>query len=207
MSHSSLYGIKKNYVGEVLCEYRNSWWFSPVIWDTLSDKYLPRDLYGYIQSVIGRHGKEVWMQINSIMNSSNNTTDRICWEMSNSQIFFTKDKECIVDNVHKFIEQNKGYGKYRGDILSFLEREHIIERFHQIADDILTLDENEYPYFVFKNTSVDDDVEYWFYEYNKELGEYIDKSLKDWSEFISEFVLIKDGKIDDFISNLDYQHE
>ena len=57
-----------------------------------------------IQSVIGLNGNEVWLRINNIMNNSDNTSDRICWEMSNQQIFFTKDKECIVSNIQKFIE-------------------------------------------------------------------------------------------------------
>ena len=141
------------------------------------------------------------------MNNSSNTTDRICWEMSNQQIFFTKDKECIVNNIYKFIEQNKEYDKDREDNISSLKREHIIERFNEITNDILSLDENEYPYFVFKNTSVDNNVERWFYTYDENCDEYIDKSLKDWSEIIAEFVVIKDGKIANFVNNLDYQYE
>lgn len=206
MSYSSLYGIKKNYVGEELCKYQNSWLFSPIVWDVLSDKYLPRE-YGLIQSVIGLNGNAVWSKINNIMNNSSNTTDRICWEMSNQQIFFTKDKECIVNNIYKFIEQNKEYDKDREDDISSLKREHIIERFNEITNDILSLDENEYPYFVFKNTSVDDNVERWFYTYDENSDEYIDKSLKDWSKIIAEFVVIKDGKIANFVNNLDYQYE
>lgn len=206
MSCSSLYGIKKDYVGEELYEYGNSWLFSPVVWSVLSDKYLPRDAYGYVQSIIGMHGNEVFSKINNIMNNSNNTPDRICWEMSNQQIFFTKDKECIVNNIRKFVEQNKEYDKHKEDNISPLEREHIVERINEIANDILELDENEYPYFVFKNTSVDDGVERWFYDYN-ENDEYIDKSLKDWNKIVAEFVLIEDGKIVNFVNNLDYKYE
>ena len=196
MSCSSLYGIKKNYIGEELHEYKNSWLFSPIIWDVLSDKYLPRQ-YEMVQSVIGLNGNKVWSKINDIMNNSDNTSDRICWEMTNQQIFFTKDKDCIVNNIRKFIEHNKEYGKSECNNVSPLEK----------ANDILSLDENEYPYFVFKNTSVDDGVERWFFTYDEETDEYIDKSLKDWKEFVSEFVVIKDNKMDRFISNLDYQYE
>lgn len=205
MSYSSLYGIKKNYVGEELYEYRNSWLFSPIVWCVLSDKYLPRR-YGMVQSVIGSNGNEVWSKINNIMNNSDNTSDRVCWEMTNQQIFYTKDKECVASNILKFVEQNKGYDKHKEDNISPLEREHIIERFNEIANDILSLDENEYPYFVFKNTSVDDNVERWFYDYNED-DEYIDKSLKDWNEFVAEFVIIKDGEITKFVNNLDYKYE
>lgn len=200
MSCSSLYGINKKYIGKELCEYRNSWWFSPVIWRILADKYLPR-IEGRIQDIIGLNGDEVWNKINNIMNNSNNTLDRICWEMSNQQIFFTKDKKCIANNIHKFIEQNKEYDDF------VLQREHIIERFNEIANDIKSLDENEHPYFVFKNTSCDDNVEYWFYEYNEENDECVDKSLKEWDKLIAEFVVIENDKIINFISNLDYKYE
>lgn len=210
MSYSSLYGIKKDYTGEELYEYRNSWLFSPVVWNVLSDKYLPRQ-YGMVQSVIGLNGNEVWSKINNIMNNSDNTPDRICWEMSNQQIFFTKDRECIVNNIRKFIEQNKEYYKSEEDSISVLEREHIIERFNEIVNDILSLDKDEYPYFVFKNTSVDDGVLRWFYSYNEgddeEDDEYVDKSLKDNNELVAEFVVIEDGKISNFINNLNYKYE
>ena len=122
-------------------------------------------------------------------------------------VLCTKDKECIVTNIRQFVEQNKAYDKSDEDNLSPLEREHIIERFNEIADDIVGLDENEYPYFVFKNTSVDDNVEFWFRSFDEEVGEYADKSIKDWDKFLAEFVVIEDGKITKFISNLDYQYE
>ena len=209
MSYSSLYGIKKNYVGEKLYTYKNSWLFSPIVWDILLGKYIPLDIktpYGYKKRMIGDSSGEIWRKINNIMNNSDNLSDRVCWEMTNQQIFFTKDKECIANNILKFIEQNKEYNKHKEDNISLLEKEHIIERFNEIANNILSLDENEYPYFVFKNTSVDDSVEYWFYDYNKD-NKYVDKSLKDWNEYIAEFVVIKDNKIANFINNLDYKYE
>lgn len=209
MSHSSLYGIKKDYVGEELHEYKNSWLFSPVVWDILSDKYLPRDAYGFIQSIIRLNGNEVWLKINNIMNNSDNTPDRICWETTNQNIFFTKDKDCIANSIRKFVEQNKSYDrhKWEEEVASSLERENIIERFNEIADNILALDENEYPYFVFKNTSVDDNVEYWFNYYDEEADEMVCKSLKDWDKIVAEFVVIEDEKIVKFIDNLDYKYE
>lgn len=200
-----MYGIKKDYTGKELREYKNSWLFSPVVWDVLSDKYHPRK-YGMIQSVIGLNGNEVWLRINNIMNNSDNTSDRICWEMSNQQIFFTKDKECIVGNIREYIEQNRKYCKCGEDNISYLERKHIIERFNDIANDILSLDKDEYPYFVFKNTSVDDVVNHWFYDYDENTDEHIDKSLNDLKIHIAEFVVIKDNKIANFVSNLDYKY-
>lgn len=210
MSYSSLYGIKKDYTGEMLHEYKNSWLFSPVIWDVLPDKYIPLDIktpYGYKRRIMTDESGEIWDKINDIMNNSDDMSDAICWEMSHQQIFFTKDKECIANSIRKFAEQNKEYDKHEDDGISPLEREDIIKRFNEIADNILSLDENEYPYFVFKNTSVDDHVEYWFYDYDEETDERIHKSLKDWDKFLTEFVIIENGKIMGFITNLGYKYE
>lgn len=208
MSYSSLYGIKSDYKGKILYEYKNSWLFSPIIWGVLPDKYIPLEIqtpYGYKKGIIGSSGNEVWSKTNDKVNHCENTADRICWEMSNQQIFFTKDKKCISENIKKFVEQNKSYDKSGEDNLSSLEGEHIIERFNEIADDILSIDEIEYPYFVFKNTSVDDGVERWFNDYEND--EYGTKSIKDWDEFLAEFVVINDGKIKEFISNIDYKYD
>ena len=210
MSYSSLYGIKKDYTGEELYEYRNSWLFSPIVMGILPEKYIPYEIqtpYGFKKSIIGMGGQEIWKKTNNKINNCDNTPDRICWEMSNQQIFFTKDKECIADSIRKFVEQNKDYDKSDEDNLSSLEREHIIERFNEIADDIIGLDEKEYPYFVLKNTSVDDGVSFWFSDYDEEKDEYTDKSIKDWDKLLAEFVVIEDGKIAKFISNLDFQYE
>lgn len=208
MSYSSLYGIKSDYTGEILYEYKNSWLFSPIIWGVLPDKYIPLEIqtpYGYKKGIIGSSGNEVWSKTNDKINHCEDTADRICWEMSNQQIFFTKDKKYISENIKKFVEQNKSYDKSEEDNLSPLEREHIIERFNEISDNILSIDEIEYPYFVFKNTSVDDGVERWFNDYEND--EYGTKSIKDWDEFLAEFVVINDGKIEEFISNLDYKYD
>lgn len=207
MSYSSLWTIKPNYIGEEFHTYNNSWWFSPIVWDVLSDKTLPRGFMGRIQSVIGMDGNEVWRKINNKMNNSENVSDRICWEISNQNIFFTKDKEFIVSCIRKFLEDNKGYDKSDKDGVSILEREHIIERFNDIANDILDLDENEYPYFVLKNTSVDDGVECWFSKYDKEKDEYTEIPLNKSEKFLAEFVIIEDGNIKEFVSNLDYQYK
>ena len=51
------------------------------------------------------------------------------------------------------------YGKSVEDNISILQREHIIERFTSIANDILSINKDEFPYFVFKNTSADNNVE------------------------------------------------
>lgn len=207
MSYSSLYVIKKDFTGENLADYSNSWLFSPMVWSVLCEKYIPTDIqtpYGYKKSIITDFSGELHRKLNNKVNNCENTPDRVCWEMSNQQIFFTKDKKCIAESIKKFVEQNKQYDKSEEDNISPLEREHIIERFNEIAEHILEIDENEYPYFVFKNSSFDDGVEYWFREYDEETEEYITKSLDKWNNILAEFVVIENGIITKFIHNLDF---
>jgi hypothetical protein len=59
----------------------------------------------------------------------------------------------------------------------------------------------EFPYFVFKNTSVDDGVESWFRRYDEETDEYIDRALSEIDNVIVEFVLVEEGVINGFIDN------
>lgn len=50
MSYSSIYLIDDSFNGSVEFEYRNSWWFSPIIWDVLLDKYMRKEIqtpFGY----------------------------------------------------------------------------------------------------------------------------------------------------------------
>lgn len=65
----------------------------------------------------------------------------------------------------------------------------------------MSIDESQYPYFVFKNSSCDDEVERWFAKYDSEIDEYVPSSLKDFPEFVTEFVVIEDGNIREFIGN------
>lgn len=207
MSYSSLFGIRKNYVGERLEEYSNSWFFSPIIWDVLCDKYIPHLIntpYGYKKSFI-TNGNDLMNPLNNKVNNCESTPDRVCWEMSMMQIFFTKDKLVISSAIRQFVNDNKRY-EVREDNIGILEKEHIIERFNKIADDIEKLDEKIYPYFVFKNTSCDDNVEYWFDKYNEETDEYEEKALNEWDEFLAEFVVIEDGKVTKFISNQEFEY-
>ena len=109
MSYSSLYGIRKDYTGECLHEYSNSWLFSPIVWGVLSDKYLQDDAkpsYGYGVSIL-MGNEDIWNKTNNKVNNCDNTPDRVCWEISHQQIFFAEDKECIANNIKKFVEQNK----------------------------------------------------------------------------------------------------
>lgn len=195
MSYSSLFVINKRYKGKSLCEYPNSWLFSPMVWHILEDKYLKENENGIKPKVLAMPGKSAWSDINKIMNNSESTDERICWELSNQQIFFTKDKNVIADGIVDFVLTHQNYGIKdieTGEKTCPLTSEHIKERFMKISSDIKSIDENKYPYFVLKNTSVDDWVDGWFY-YDEKKRRY--KTLKDLPEKVVEFVNIKNSKI------------
>lgn len=210
MSYSSLFGIKENYTGEIICDFKNSWLFSPVVMGILPDKYIPEFIttpFGFKKSIISDITGEVYKRTNHEVNICKNTADRICWELANQQIFFTKDRQLVSDSIKKFVKQNAYYDKSDEDGLSSLEREHIIERFNEIADSILELDESEYPFFVFKNTSCDDTVERWFERYDDKQDKLLECSMKDNADnFYAEFVIIENGEIVKFISSREFEY-
>ena len=205
MSSSSLYGITKDYKGKEINEYKNSWYFSPIVWSVLSDKLLPRK-YGYIQNVIGFGGQEVWKNINNILNNSDFLADRVLWELSNQEIFKTKDKYIIADCIRDFLKVNNKYDKSDEDNIPVLKRDHIIERWNEIATDIKNLNEEEFPFFVFKNTSCDDSVESWFIKYNEESDEYESRGLNECEDLVTEFVIIENDSIVNYIPNTEYEY-
>ena len=138
-------------------------------------------------------------RLNGEINNSKIIEDRIVWEMSGQQIFFTKNKEFIAEQLEKFLVTNKeAFGN---------ESEDTKERFKEMAKAIRNIDEKEYPYFLFKNTSVDDTVEYWFNKYNEETDEDEDRSLLDVDKYVTEFVFIKDNEIVMFIGNTELNAE
>lgn len=206
MSSSSLWLMDKEFNGVVSNDYHNSWWFSPIVWDVLLDKYMHDEIqtpYGYKKSIIGMDGLELGNQLNKIINNCDNFSDRICWEITNQQVFFTKDKQVIAEAIRDFAKNNTAYHIDKEKGKSYLTFEHIAERFNAIANDILAINEELYPYFVFKNTSVDDNVEYWFDYYDEETDEYRNKTLKEWDKVITEFVNINNGEIS-FSTNVAY---
>jgi hypothetical protein len=206
MSSSSLWVMDKDYKGNEVLEFRNSWLFSPIVWSVLLDKYMSKEIqtpYGYKKSLIT--DSNLFAPLNKKINNCNCISDRICWEMSNQQVFFTKDKDVIASNIKEFATLNSNFDRNSEGTYP-LKQEHIIERFEKIADEILKLDENETPYFIFKNTSCDDNVEYWFSKYNEESEEYENIPLSKLDKRVTEFVIIENNIIKEFISNLDYFH-
>lgn len=207
LSTSSLWVMDGELKGSESSEYRNSWWFSPVVWDVLLDKYMHEEIktpYGTKRSLVSLDGVALSGELNDKVNACDSVQDRICWEISNQQVFFTKDKALIAQAIKGFCSDNTEYHIHSEDEVSVLTFDHIIERFNEISNDILSIDEKEHPYFVFKNTSVDDGVECWFEHYDEETEEYSQRSLKELDKYVTEFVRIDDGRITGFTSNLDF---
>ncbi len=207
MSYSFLIGIKKDYTAEIIHDYKNSWLFSPIIWEVLSDKYIRdyvRTPYGYNKSFFGIDGNKIWLRTNEALNESSNLADRVCWELSNQQIFFSKDQQLVSRSIIDFVSQNKEYGKQESGVCP-LEQVHITARFMEAANDISMLDGNMYPYFLLKNNSSDDTVESWFEKYDAEKDKTVAIPLYEKKENVTEFVVIEKRKIR-FISNLDFQY-
>ena len=169
MSHSTLYGITENLYGETVSDYRNSWTFSPAIWGFLEQKY-------HTHSMIGFHGHEGCKEINTIMNKGENLVEQICWELSNQQVFCVKDKDFVADCIDKFID------------VARLINDYDVERFNTVANDIRGLDTSKYKFFVFKNTSVDDTVENWFYKQADD--DFSDCNLLESNYFENELIVI-----------------
>jgi hypothetical protein len=190
--------MDKNFNGEELKEYRNSWLFTIVICDVLCKKYMPMP-DGEPNNFLTRDmfDKSFSSKINNKINNCTEQVDRIAWEMSMQQIFFTKDKDFVAGCVKKFLKLNVNY-------LDNMGSQPVINRFNKIADDILSLDEEKHPYFIFKNTSVDDNVEFWFKKYNEETGEAEAVPLIEMDGQIAEFVYIENNKIIGWDDNLKF---
>lgn len=187
MSYSSLWEIDKNWSGKEYSEYKNSWLFSPTVWSILMCKYIKsyeRDTTSYMAwATFGIRNNNSQI-LNERINSSIIQYDRVLWELTNHSVFNAKDKEFVADCIEKFVEINFPDSEYK-------ESEHIKERFYEIAKHIRELPKR-CKYFVFKNTSCDDIVEWWF-----------DKRLCLWDKFVCEFTLIENNQVVGFSDNLE----
>lgn len=195
MSSSSLWVMDKNFNGCEVANFYNSWLVTPVSWDILLNKYLPTFEERNFMSA-SMFDDKLFGKLNTKINNSDIQEDRVLWEMGNQQVFFTKDKEFIANSLKSFLTINSKLATKLG--------EHIHERFVEVVNEILNIDIEKYPYFIFKNTSCDDGVEYWFKKYDEEEGDYSDRSLRYLEKSVTEFVIIEKDKIVSFIGNLDY---
>lgn len=179
MSYSSLWGIKENFKGEEITSYHNSWWFAPVVWSVLQEKYL--------HTMSGLLRGETFNVLNNAINECDNISDRIVWDLSSSCIFFTKDAEKVAESIKVFMKNNGNYDVIDG--IGVLQQDHIVERFNDIANDILEYKDG-YKFFVFKGTSVDDNVESWFWDYENDCECALKEDIK------ADVVVIQDDTID-----------
>ena len=201
MSYSNLWVIDKNFNGEGKDEFPNSWSLSPVVWDILLEKYLPDQdskTRGYKRHYIpaSMMDNTLFSRLNNLINGSEDQVDRVLWEFTNQQVFDIKDKEFVSDCVKYFLERNK--------VLSFDVIDKVQYRFNEVAKSILFLDREEYIYFIWKGSSCDDSVESWFKSYDEESEENKSKPLNMSTDLLCEFVVIKDNRVVDFVSNLDF---
>lgn len=216
---SILWVLNKKYEGEIKDEFDNAWIFSPKLWDVLSDKYLfSRGLnlpFDYAnKSVLGMKGIEVFKKLIDKMNECENMTDRICWEFSTATVFYTKDKQFISDCIRNFAKDNKSYClvenkspvKNGRKYVSCLKVESIANRFYEIADAILQIDEKKYPFFFFQSNTITS-LTHWFQNYNEDEDEWFDCSLKEKKGQVCDFAVIENNKIKQFISNLDFTYD
>ena len=204
MSYSSIYAINNTFYGTEIEQFENSWLFSPIVWEILANKYISELSKG---KILVMSIDELFKPLNKKINSSNSSCDRICWELSNQQIFFTKDKNCIAENIRDFVNENRNFhcNYMRYDNTDYLlQQEHIQKRFSEIANAIKNINEERYPYFVLKGNSVDDGVANWFLRWDDEKEESYNIPLSDKTDFLAEFVVINNNKIEKFISNQDF---
>lgn len=200
MSYSSLWAMDKRYFGCEDTEFPNSWLFIPIAWDVLLWKYAP-----YVRTLDGKKPHfisetmfhdSISNDMNAQINNSSEQADRVLWELGNQQVFFSKDKQFIADQIRRFLEIHSD--------CEGLRQEHIAKRFNEVADAISAIDEQKFPFFIFKNSSCDDNVEYWFSHFNEGTEEYEDSPLSKVDKYITEFVIIENGKITGFIGNPEY---
>lgn len=203
MSYSSLWVMDSEYKGKELIEYENSWLFSPIIWDVLSNKYLqdfvqPKGRFQYRKSISGPGGVDLWNKINQIVCNGDYKVDEIMWVLSNQLILPTIKKVELSAAIRSFAKDNKNIWTIKeddGNLYYPLKINHIKERFIEVADSIFSLDEERYPYLIFKNSSIDDGVETLFCMYDEEIDENIEISLLDNKYDTVQFVEFKDDEL------------
>lgn len=205
MSSSSLWVMDKKFYGKEMVEFPNSWLFAPMSWDILMNKYLPpqyvplghEPIKSFIPASI--FDKTIGSRLNEKINNSDIQEDRVLWELGSQQVFFTKDKDFVADAIDRFLKTNAAFADDLG--------EPIFVRYAEVSAAIRAIDGEEHPYFVMKNTSCDDGVEWWFVKYTDEDEENAVQPLSALEKRVTEFVFIENEKISGFKSNIDYFKE
>ena len=202
MSYSQLFILNKNLEVAQKPEWQNSWLFPIPVFKYLINKYASEEekqkalqeakkyqLEGSIDVEYPISPIAFFMfdtnnakfrEINNKINNSEILVDRIGWELVNQQMFRSSDKNLVATAICELQE------KIKADE----------ERFSEIAAEIRNIDENENPFFIFKNNTIDDSVEKYFDYYNEETDDWEQRSLKDYQGEIGfGLVVLEDGKM------------
>ncbi len=201
MSTSSLWVLDNKLVGNKEVGFRDSLLYPPTALDVLFHKYMPSRRFNAIGTktnyiIETMFDESLFANLNKLINSSDVIEDRIIWEMCNQQVFFSKDKEFIANCIIKFLDINKDF--------MYEYQDHIFDRFREIANAIKNIDDTKHIYFVFKNSRCDD-VKCWFERYIEETDEYESTSLLDLDKYVTEFVVIENERIVEFIGNIYFE--
>ena len=200
MSYCSLWGIDKDFYGDQVEEFGNSWLFVPPALDVLSWKYIPGSRLSFLARVAYEDTK-FQEKLNDKINESANQSDRVMWELSNHQVFSSKDAKFVATAIRKFCDKT---------LKEFMPgvADHIVERFKEIATAIENLDGEKHLYFVLKGNSIDDSVENWFWMDDPNGGvDPVRCSLRGSEQHRTEFVVVEGDEIIGFVSNLDFNFE
>lgn len=208
---SSLWGIDNTNKPHMLNDYDNFNTFASNLKVILTEKHLQDDVENLSNRIglkrklqLGRNSANLMKdKLDSILSSGVHTQDQICWLLVNHYVFFTKDKQLVVDAIYNFVEENKEYNKYPNG-LTALEMPHVKKRFLKIANDISDINEEEHPYFVFKESDADREVTGWFKMFNEEKQMFVDVSLDRHPIPYAKFVNFVDGRVDSFVNSTEY---
>ena len=111
MSYSSLFLIKPDTSFGQRINYSNSWLFAPVSWDLQLNSYITDEIrtpHGFAKSLINsQDANRLFSLANDALNNSTCTADRIVWELSNQQIFSTKDKDVVSECIFEYYDNHK----------------------------------------------------------------------------------------------------
>lgn len=185
MSYSSLWGVNKYFYGTELIQFQNSCIFSNIIMDTLYHKYIPENIHAtyseesifFIDSDIDPN---LFRKLDGLISNSGDNGDMTLWILANQQIMPTTCKEYIAKCIVEFTK--------------YIQESHMVDRFVSVAEEILGLDEEVYPYFIIKITNVDNSVNSWFNN----------SSLLELKEDVTNFVIMENNQVTDIISNTVY---
>ena len=143
--------------------YQNSSFFPPSVWDILSYKLVPEKMKNsdgsnltYICHV---NRDELFNDINGSLLAyrSIDLIDLTLWDLSNQSIFKVADRFFITDSIRKFVDKYKDYD-FEYNLPNNMKLDYIQERFINIANDIMVIDETKYKYFVLKSTNIENSV-------------------------------------------------